>query len=280
MMNYVRSSLSFFLAGGFVLATMLPGPARAETLKYGGSSSGIGTMKILLEAFRKKNPDLTGFEAVPGLSSGGGIKAVASGTVDFSVSSRPLKKNEEGMVSAAEYGRTPFVFAVSAKNAAVELAVPEIVAAYAGKIGNWPDGSPIRLVLPLRDDNDNDLIGSLSPAMPAALSAAHARPGMLVKPTDQEQADAMESVPGALGTSTLALILAEKRNLKPLKLGGVAPGPDTLANNTYPLSKNFYIITRHAPSSLTRRFVQFVLSAEGRALLAKTGHVVPPLRQP
>lgn len=234
------------LVGALVLA-FLTSPVKAETLRYGGSSSGLSTIRILLEEFKKSNPKVTAMVAIPGLSSGGGIKAVSSGAIDFSVSSRPLKTHEEDTIKALHFGITPFVFATSINNSVSGLSSAELVSIYYGKNDMWPNETRIRLVLPLKDDIDNALIQRFASTMPAALDYARTRPGMIIKSTDQEQADAIETIPGALGTSTLALIISEKRKLKPLAINGEMPSLENLANRSYPHSKSLYLVVKKMP---------------------------------
>jgi phosphate transport system substrate-binding protein len=104
---------------------------------------------------------------------------------------------------------------------------------------------------------------------------AFSRKGMSIAMTDQDGADMIEKVPGALGTTTLAQILTEKRAINPLALNGVAPTPDALKDGSYPHFKTLYLITKGDASGHSRRFVDFALSAGSRPILLKTGHVVP-----
>lgn len=68
--------------------------------------------------------------------------------------------------------------------------------------------------------------------MKQALQAALARKGMIVALTDQDSANDMQRLPGALGTSSLALLLSENRPLVPLALHGVTPSVETIAHGT------------------------------------------------
>ncbi len=76
----VRRSMRFILVG--VLAGLLsPTAGLATTLKIGGTGAALGTMRILADAFTRKNPDIS--VEVPGsLDSSGGIKAVIAGALD------------------------------------------------------------------------------------------------------------------------------------------------------------------------------------------------------
>ena len=123
------------------------------------------------------------------------------------------------------------------------------------------------------DDIDNELLSGLSASMRRAVASAHARPGMLTEPTDRSQADAIERLDGALGTSTLALVRTEDRPLKVLALNGVAPSPQTIENGTYLLAKSFYLVWSRQPSPLTERFIRFARSPAGQAVLRRAGYL-------
>jgi ABC-type phosphate transport system substrate-binding protein len=44
-----------------------------------------------------------------------------------------------------------------------------------------------------------------------------------------------------------------------------------MIDRSYPYSKTFYMVTRHNPSEAVRRFMDFVRSPEGAAILARNG---------
>jgi len=92
--------------------------------------------------------------------------------------------------------------------------------------------------------------------------------------TDQDTASSIEKVPGALGPSTLALMLSEERALKALTLDGVVPSAENIANGRYPLFKQLLIVTGPKTPPEAQAFVSFVRSGAGREILAQTGHWV------
>lgn len=145
---------------------------------------------------------------------------------------------------------------------------------YAGKLEQWPDGSKLRLVLRPLGDSDSEVIKNISPAMREAKSAAEQRKGMVFTVTDQETASAIEKIPGALGPSTLALLVAEKRALKALALDGVVPSAQNVGNGSYPLVKQFLLVTSAKTPPDAQAFIAFVGSAMGREILLQTGHWV------
>jgi phosphate transport system substrate-binding protein len=248
--------------------------AQTQELKIGGTGAALGTMQWLAQAYAKTSPEAR-ITVLPSMGSGGGIKALLAGAIQISVSSRPLSESESNAGAVAvEYGRTPFVFATASSSKVAGITTQNLVDYYAGQADEWPDGSKLRLVLRPIGDSDSETIKSISPAMREAKSAAEQRKGMAFTVTDQETANAIEKVPGALGPSTLALLLSEKRALKALALDGVVPSVQSIANGTYPLHKQLLIVTGPKTPPEAHAFVAFVRSAAGREVLQQTGHWV------
>jgi phosphate transport system substrate-binding protein len=248
----------------------------AGVLKVGGTGSGLGTLALLGEAFKASHPGID-IVIVRGLGGEGGIKAVLAGSIGLSVNPRPLSAAQRSKgATATAYAETPFVLATSRSNPVSGLTTGQLVDIYASKVKTWPDGSRIRLVTRPAGDIDTEILESISPQMKAAVEASLSREGMIFAATDQDAADLLEQVAGALGTTTVALIRSEKRALKALALDGVEPTPDALLAGTYPYRRVFYLVTGPDASALAREFVSFIQSAEGRAILLRTGHLVLP----
>lgn len=270
----VRRSMRFILVGA--LACLLsPTAGLATTLKIGGTGAALGTVRILADAFMRRNPDIS--VAVPGnLGSHGGIKGVMAGVLDIGLISRPLKSMERRSGARhVYYARTPFVLVTSARdsNPSPALSSPQLVEIFSGASTNWDDGTPIRIILrSVRDTSTRLLILALD-GMHAALVKARAMPGIPVARTEQDNLDLAESLAGSLTTASLTALLAEHRPLTPIAIDGVAPTLDNLANGSYRYSKSFYMVTRPEISRPARAFIRFVLSADGAAILRATGNL-------
>ncbi|MBI3068513.1 MAG: ABC transporter substrate-binding protein, partial [Betaproteobacteria bacterium] len=93
----------------------------------------------------------------------------------------------------------------------------------------------------------------------------------------QESAENTEKIPGALGTSTLAQLLTEKRALKVLDFNGVKPSVETMRNGRYPYYKRMFLVIGPRASATAREFAAFVQSPAARGVLARVGYwVVEP----
>ncbi len=254
----------------FALATI---GAQADSIKIGGTGTGLGAMKLMAQEFNQSRPDAR-LIVTPSLGSTGAIKAVLAAAVDIGISARPItpEENRQG-ASARAYARTPFVVATGAKNKGTNLSLSELAQIYSGKTTRWPDGSPIRLVV--RPDADADTIAmrAFSAAMDSAVTAALARKGLRMADTDQDNADALEQLAGSLGTTTLTQVMTEKRAIRALALDGVTPTLEALAAGRYRYFKTLYLVTGRDPSPLAKDFVAFIRSPAGQAVLARSGNL-------
>ncbi len=264
----------FTLRCSLIVSLTVGWGVHAQELKIGGTGAGLGTVRVLAQAYAKSQPD-TKITVVPSMGSGGGIKAVLAGAIQLAISSRALSDAElQAGAAAVEYGRTPFVFVTSASSPVAGITTQNLIDLYTGKLDTWPDGSKVRLVLRPIGDSDSETIKGISTAMRDAKTAAEQRKGMIFTVSDQETASVIEKTSGAIGPSTLALLLSEKRALKALALDGVVPSAQGLANGSYPLAKPLLIITGPKTSPEAKAFVTFIGSAQGREILQQNGHWV------
>ncbi|MDD5175890.1 MAG: substrate-binding domain-containing protein [Sterolibacterium sp.] len=257
------------------LLLAISGTTRAEELRIGGTGTAIGTLRLLAAEYSEKHPE-TRIRIVPNLGSSGGIKAVLGAAIDLAVTSRPLKQEERQLgASEQEYARTPLVFAVAAKATVDAITRQELAGIYAGTRTKWPDGSPIRVILRPPSDIDSDLVKGFSAEVRQGVSAAEARPGVKIALTDQDAANDLEKIPGAVGPTSLALIISEHRALKALQLDGIQPTLQNAASQAYPYSKRLFLVTGTRRSTAAESFSVFVRSPAGRKILVANGHWLP-----
>jgi phosphate transport system substrate-binding protein len=232
-------------------------------------------MRALADSYTKSRSSNVKFILVPGLGSGGGRKALSAGAIDIALTSQAGNDAEklEG-ATAVLYGKTPFVFATSIKNRASGLTTQELIDIWNGKTLQWHDGARLRLILRPESDSDTEVLKRISLAMAQAVKNALSREGIRVTVTDGETADALETTQGALGTSSLALIISEKRSLKALALDGVAPSPKNIADGSYPYFKSLYALARTKPTGPAEDFMSFLRSRSARKILAELGYWV------
>ncbi len=250
------------------------GALGAETVRINGSGCALDMMEPLVVSYRKIRPDVRIVMEKP-LGSSGAIKALVAGVLDIAVSSKPLKPEEIAQgASAREYGKTPVLFVTHKNVHRTDISTREAEEIYRGRVRTWQDGKPLRLVLRPEGDVDTTILRGLSPGMDTAITAARNRKGMIVAVTDPESNEMVAATPGALGTSGLTSLLVDKPALNRLSLNGVKATVKTLASETYPLAKDIRFITTKNTPPAALKFLEFVYSAQGRALAEKSGVLV------
>lgn len=260
--------------GVLLWLSLAPMAFGAETLRLGGSGSGLGTFRQVLAAYHRKHPEVTG-EVAPSLGSGGGIKALLAGVLDLALSARPLTPEESAKgIHATPYGRTPLVFIVGKDVLVDGLARWEIGEILGGQRRAWPTGDRIRLLLRPSIETSTKLVEEAFPEAVEHMTALRHGLGVPIANSDQDAADLLESVPGVFGFLAQSVALGENRQVRILAVDGVAPGPVTLADGRYPWSIPLYLVTTDSPSAVARDFMAFVRQGEGRAILERCGHMV------
>jgi phosphate transport system substrate-binding protein len=161
----------------------------------------------------------------------------------------------------------------------VDFTLKQIAALYNGDIQTYPDGAPIRLIMRPEVEIDMHLVRGLSPEIDTAVHRAQSREGMSVAVTDQDNAEMLEQTRGAIGWITMAQLFSEGRQVTPLSLDNILPSQANFASGKYPLFKFFSVVTRAQPTPLVKSFLEFLFSAEGRAILLKNGHFID-VKQP
>lgn len=83
----------------------------------------------------------------------------------------------------------------------------------------------------------------------------------------------IDKTAGSIGFSTLTQIMTEKHPVRAIAINGVEPALHGGANKQYPYWKTLSLLTKPDPPPAVRRFMDFVRSPEGRAILQKTGNI-------
>jgi phosphate transport system substrate-binding protein len=82
----------------------------------------------------------------------------------------------------------------------------------------------------------------------------------------------------ALGYSFLFYTTQMVRNdkIKLLSINNIFPSNETIQNDTYPYSNEFYAITTNTENENVNKFIEWILSGQGQYIVERTGYV--PIR--
>jgi phosphate transport system substrate-binding protein len=240
----------------------------AAEVRIGGAGTTLGTMQELATAYEKAHPGEKATVLAKSLGAIGGVEALNAGELDIAMATRQLTDTERGQLRMDEFARIPFVFAVASGNRTGNVTSRQLLEIYQMKMVEWPDGSRIRLVLRPAKVSDTMFLKELSPEWKKAMEDLDRRSGMIRHETAQEAASAVETTPGALTTSTINLIVTEKRQMKALNVDGAAP-----TSVDYKYFKPLFMVTLPKRSEAVEKFVGFVRTKAGQDILARTGHL-------
>lgn len=256
-------------------ALALPAAGRMSTVRaqsrlpigvqIGGTGVGLGPTARVLAG----RADV---QVVPSLGTGGGLKAVLAGAIDIALAARPLTDAERARgLQARDWFRTPVIWASHPVVPVSGLKLDELLALYAGRSTRWSNGDPVRLVLRPENDSDTALMRAIGPSATEALRLAHARPGVLVASTDSEAVDAIGRLHGAVGITSLGMVLTETPSLKVLEIDGVRPTLQALGAGRWTLSKAVQLVTLGAPAPPVKAVMDALLSPDAGQILAALG---------
>ena len=245
-----------------------------EVIRINGSGSALDMLKPLAESYQRSNRQVRIVVEKP-LGSSGAINALLAGALGLAMSSKPLRAEEADRGARLHpYGRTPLAIVTEPGVPASNVTTQQLEEIYSGRVTQWQQGGPIRLVLRPQGDIDTQILRALSPGLDKAVSVSQVRPGMLMAVTDPEATALIARTQGALGTSGLASVLGEKLPMKILTLNGVRPTTGTLANGAYPMAKEVGIVTTPRTPAAALAFIDFLFSKPGRILAEKAGVLV------
>lgn len=256
-----------------VIAVGLVGCGEKKAEKKSVSTDGSTSMEKLIgalgETYKKENDGVT-FTYNP-TGSGSGITAVAEDRCDIGLSSRYLKPEEKKKgLEETVVGLDGISIIVNSKNAVDNLSIEQISKIYKGEITNWKEvgGKDMNIVVIGREAGSGTRDGFES--ITKTESACKYR---------QEQTstgDVITTVagtPGAIGYASMSVV---SKNVKALKVGGVAPSEKTVKDGSYVIQRPFMMITKKDKklSEEAQKFMDYALSKKTDELKIKAG-VVP-----
>ena len=251
----------------FILA-VLPACGRPEhAAVVAGSTSVLPYAEILAEAYAHL-PEGGGVE-VQGGGSAAGITAAQSGTADIGMSSRALKESEAGLWSV-EIAKDGLAVIVHPSNPVADLTLEQIRGVYAREILNWAElgGRDAKIHIITREEGS----GSRSAFEDLVMGKeSEITPRAIVQASNGAVRQLVSDDPDAIGYISLGLVEEGEKPVRALRLNGVAATLQNIVDGSYALSRPFLFVAKGEPAGPAKDFVDFVLSPEGRRILAAEG---------
>lgn len=246
-------------------------------IRIDGSNGVMPLVAALAEAWRVAGAqDSVVFGA--GLGGSARIRALVEGNIEVALASHGIDVDSlvaRGL-AAHRIALTPVVFGTHAGVPVTGLTEAQVCGAFAGRIANWraTGGAslPLRPVVRPESEVDMEVVRAGIPCF-AALALAR---GVMVVAETSDMADALARTEGAIGITTATVVQQSNGRIRALALSGVEPSVDAVRSGRYPLTRASYLITHAAPDSGVLRFLDFIRSPQGAAVLAATGSIPAP----
>ncbi|MCL2874003.1 MAG: phosphate ABC transporter substrate-binding protein [Defluviitaleaceae bacterium] len=229
-----------------------------------GSTSVQPYSEILAEEFVFLNPEIT--IDVQGGGSSSGIRAASTGTSDIGMSSRALNEDEMDYW-VVEIARDGLAIVVNPQNPIHELSFEQLQHVFTGEITNWGEvgGNDARIHLIAREEGSGTR-GAFEELVMA--DGQFITPRAIVQSSNGSVRQLVSSDPNSIGFLSLGLV---DDTVRALDLDGVAATAENVISGTYNLFRPFLYISREAPEGATAKFIDFILSPYGKAILAEEG---------
>ena len=234
-----------------------------KALTLAGSTSVQPFADKWAEVFMARHP---GFVVnVQGGGSSAGIQACKSGACDIGMSSRELKPDEKDL-TAIVVARDGLAVVVHPTNPVRGLKIAEVQQIFSGDLLDWrPLGGPDRPVTVVTREEGSGTRGAFQEMVMGKVRIFR---GAITEDSNGTVREIVARDPAAIGFLSLGLV---NDQVRALALDGVAANDANIRNKSYRLVRPFLFLSRGEPTGLARQFVDFVLSDEGQALIAKEG---------
>lgn len=249
----------------------VPDAAPVERVMIAGSGSVKPLVQLLADAWTAKTPGRV-VEFLPSTHTAGGVSAVASGTADAGMTSRPLKDGEKS--SGLEFrplSDDGLVIAANRGAGVTEITTEQVRAVYSGKIERWTElgGVDEQIVVLDRNEDESAKIILRQYVLGPKLRIA---PDAIILYYESEMVTALEKTPFAIGYFSMGDAISKKRSVTLLKVDGVDPTVANVLSGRYPVVRQLGLIFKKDLRAPAKSFVDFMLSKEGAELMADQGY--------
>jgi len=187
--------------------------------------------------------------------------------------------DRDQIVKIVPIGKEAFVFFVNKTNPVSNLSVDVIKGIYSGKIKNWKEinGNPQKIKAFQRPKNSGsqtimEKIMYSTPIMkPSRENLPHGMGDII------NEVAVYRNFSNAIGYSFLyfSTEMVKNNRIKLLSINEVYPSKESIQNNSYPFSYDFYAIyvDRDEKNENIELLIEWILSKQGQELIKKTGYV-------
>jgi phosphate transport system substrate-binding protein len=262
----------------FLMGLLAPLSAEAATVTIKGSDTMVLLGQRWAEEYMQRSPGTT--VQVTGGGSGTGISALINGTTDICQASRDMKPAEKEKLreryattgTEIPVARDGLSVYVNAANPQSELSMDQLKLIFTGKITNWKElgGADAKIIAYSRENSSGTYVFFKE----HVLGNADYTPRVQSMPGTAAVVNAVGKEKHSIGYGGAAYAKGIKviKVKKDARSPGVLPEEAQVKDGSYPLSRPLYFYLRNKPSGDIGKFVDWVLSKDGQAIVQKVGY--------
>ncbi|MCL1983251.1 MAG: phosphate ABC transporter substrate-binding protein [Clostridiales bacterium] len=230
-----------------------------------GSTSVQPYVELMAEEFAMQHPGSS--IDVQGGGSSAGITAAETGAAELGMSSRALKEDEQQQLWSVEIAKDGLAVIVNPKNSVTNLTLEQVRGIYSADIKDWSElgGAAAKIHIIAREEGSGTRSAFEDLVMGESFRIT---PKAIVQNSNGAVRQIVAGDPDSIGFISLGLA---DQTVKIVKLGGVMASRENVVNGSYSLYRPFLFVAKAKPDGLAMQFVDFVLSPEGKKLMADEG---------
>ncbi len=289
----MKRIITLFLLFSFILTSCGPGKnsttnasnSPANYIENKGSDTIVNLALAWAETYQGEHSDVR--ISVTGGGSGTGIAALINGTVDIANASRKIKDEEIDEAKSKGINPVEHIIAkdaiaviVNPENPVNKLTLQQISDIYSGKITNWSEvGGDDRPIVKLsRETNSGTHVYFLETVLRLGNkeNKTFFSTDTLLLPSSEGIISEVRDNPNAIGYDGLGYVPKDLKMVAIAKEAGmpyVLPAIETVNDKTYAIARDLYMYTNGEPTGIMKQYLEWILSSEAQAIVAKLGFV-------
>lgn len=243
-------------------------------LQLAGSTTVQPLAEELAEAFMAMNPDLV--IEIQGGGSSVGVTSAGEGTVDIGNASRAIKDSEMEKFPGLQ------VFTIAYDGIAIvthpdtqldSLSVEQVRDIFAGEITNFSEmgGPDAPITVVSREEGSGTRAAFEELVMEYKDAAGESQVKVITEKALLQQSNGqvrttVATTPNSIGYLSFGFL---DESTMPVPIDGVEPSVANVKNGSYPIFRPLNMLTNGEPNELAKAFLDYILSADGQAIVAE-----------
>jgi phosphate transport system substrate-binding protein len=248
---------------------------QGQNISVNGSTSVQPLAEELAKAFNTKNSKVR--IDIQGGGSGVGIKSANDAVVDIGMSSRNLKEEEKNL-REFKIAIDGIAVIINPTNGITNLTMEQIQKIYTGEITDWSQigGKSGKITIVTREEGSGtrgafvELTGieikennkKVDKTVTSAITQAST--GAVVT--------TVASDPNAIGYASYGIV-KENAAIKLISVEGAETSAENIYAGSYKISRPYLMLTKEEPTGAVKEFIDFILSADGQAVVESHGYL-------